>query len=417
MSEADGRIVHARTAAAYAFCRAIARREAKNFYWAFRVLPRHKSDAMCAVYAFMRRADDIADDESKPLDARRAEMNSWLEAWRAARSSATNGFSSSTDEDLVFLALSDTQRRFNVPDSLLEELVAGTTMDLEERPAGVSQITTTTIAESGTTKMTHYAYATFDDLYRYCYLVASVVGLVCIRIFGYSDPRAENLAEETGVAFQLTNILRDVKEDVERGRVYLPLDLLDEFGETVDELRSLAAGPCHDRARARHAGHAGHSSGEVLPRRGQADSAAGPRQPSRNVGAGDDLSPPAGPHRRAQDGGLRRTHCPLHRREARRSSSWSYNGRMEPRGRVKRASDLRRRAADARPTDVVVVGAGVAGLAAAVALAGDGASVTLLERRAFVGGRAYSYLASHAGRDHRLAARRPGLLHQLFAVD
>ena len=91
-------------------------------------------------------------------------------------------------------------------------------------------------------KVTHDAYATFDDLYRYCYLVASVVGLVCIRIFGYSDPRAENLAEETGVAFQLTNILRDVKEDVERGRVYLPLDLLDEFGETVDELRSLAAG-------------------------------------------------------------------------------------------------------------------------------------------------------------------------------
>jgi len=227
MSEVGSRNVDARTAAAYAFCRAIARREAKNFYWAFRVLPRHKSDAMCAVYAFMRRADDIADDESKPLETRRAEMNSWLEAWRAARSSATNGFSSSTDEDLVFLALSDTQRRFNVPDSLLEELVAGTTMDLEPRTSSHEPVQT---------------YATFDDLYRYCYLVASVVGLVCIRIFGYSDARAEKLAEETGVAFQLTNILRDVKEDVERGRVYLPLDLLDEFGETLDELRSLAAG-------------------------------------------------------------------------------------------------------------------------------------------------------------------------------
>ena len=73
-------------------------------------------------------------------------------------------------------------------------------------------------------------YATFEELYRYCYLVASVVGLVCIKIFGYSDVRAEKLAEETGIAFQLTNILRDVKEDVERGRVYLPLDLLGEFG-------------------------------------------------------------------------------------------------------------------------------------------------------------------------------------------
>ena len=306
MSEAGSRNVDARTAAAYAFCRAIARREAKNFYWAFRVLPRHKSDAMCAVYAFMRRADDIADDESKPVEARRAEMKSWLEAWRTARSSAANGHSSSTDEDLVFLALSDTQRRFNVPDSLLEELVAGTTMDLEPRTSNLEPVQT---------------YATFDDLYRYCYLVASVVGLVCIRIFGYSDPRAENLAEETGVAFQLTNILRDVKEDVERGRVYLPLDLLDEFGETAGRAAQPRRRPCHDRARARHAGHAGHSSGEVLPRRGQADSAAGPRQPSRNVGPGDDLSPPAGPHRRAQDGGLRRTHCPLHRREARRPSS------------------------------------------------------------------------------------------------
>jgi phytoene synthase len=222
MSQAGSSNVDARTAAAYGFCRAIARREAKNFYWAFRVLPRHKSDAMCAVYAFMRRADDLADDESKPVETRRAEMKSWLEAWRAARSSTP-----SVIEDSVFIALSDTQRRFNVPDSLLEELVAGTAMDLEPRTSNLEQI---------------HTYATFDDLYRYCYLVASVVGLVCIRIFGYSDARAEKLAEETGVAFQLTNILRDVKEDVERGRVYLPFDLLDEFGETLDELRSLAAG-------------------------------------------------------------------------------------------------------------------------------------------------------------------------------
>jgi phytoene synthase len=219
--------IDARTEAAYAFCRAIARREAKNFYWAFRVLPRHKSDAMCAVYAFMRRADDISDDESKPIEARREEMKSWLAAWRASRTAAANQFSPNTNEDPVFRALSHTQRRFNVPDSLLEELVAGTTMDLEPLTSNLGPVQT---------------YASFDDLYRYCYLVASVVGLVCIRIFGYTDARAEILAEETGVALQLTNILRDVKEDVERGRVYLPLDLLDEFGESVDELRSLAAG-------------------------------------------------------------------------------------------------------------------------------------------------------------------------------
>ena len=209
----------ARTAEAYLFCRDVARREAQNFYWAFRVLPRHKSDAMCAVYAFMRRADDISDDELKPIDARRAEMTSWMHAWRASRTSSSN--------DPVFTALADTQRRFGIPDALLEELVAGTTMDLEPQTSNLEPVQT---------------YATFDDLYQYCYLVASVVGLVCIRIFGYTDLRAEKLAEETGVAFQLTNILRDVKEDVERGRVYLPMDLLDEFGETVEESRQLAGG-------------------------------------------------------------------------------------------------------------------------------------------------------------------------------
>jgi phytoene synthase len=213
----------ARTAEAYLFCREVARREAQNFYWAFRVLPRYKSDAMCAVYAFMRRADDISDDESKSIETRRAEMAAWLQSWRASRS-VTSGAQTA---DPVFLALGDTQRRFNIPDNLLEELVAGTTMDLEPSSVGAAGVQT---------------YATFEDLYQYCYLVASVVGLVCIKIFGYTDPRAEQFAEETGAAFQLTNILRDVKEDVERGRVYLPMDLLDEFGETPAELHELAAG-------------------------------------------------------------------------------------------------------------------------------------------------------------------------------
>jgi len=207
-------------AEAYRSCREVARREAKNFYWAFRVLPKHKSDAMCAVYAFMRRADDISDDESKTIDARRVEMAAWMTAWRAAADSKQAA-------GPVFLALGDTQRRFGIPDELLEELVAGTTMDLDPRGSDAHEAQT---------------YATFEDLYRYCYLVASVVGLVCIKIFGYTDARAEKLAEETGVAFQLTNILRDVREDVERDRVYLPMDLMDEFGETVAELRELASG-------------------------------------------------------------------------------------------------------------------------------------------------------------------------------
>jgi phytoene synthase len=207
-------------AEAYAVCRTIAQREAKNFYYSFRVLPEHKRNAMCAVYAFMRRADDISDDESMPISQRREVMAQWLEGWREARRSGVS-------EDPVFLALNDTQKRFAIPDALLEDLVRGTTMDLEPRTQSESALQT---------------FATFDELYRYCYLVASVVGLVCIRIFGYTDPRAEKLAEETGVAFQLTNILRDVKEDAERGRIYLPLDLLSEFGVSVERVKMLASG-------------------------------------------------------------------------------------------------------------------------------------------------------------------------------
>jgi phytoene synthase len=207
------------TAEAYAVCRGIAKREAKNFYYAFRVLPQHKQDAMCAVYAFMRRADDIADDESTPIAERRVIMHQWIESWRKARHSGVS-------DDSVFLALNDTQKQFAIPDALLEELVQGTTMDLDPLP------------EQGKIQ----TYANFNELYRYCYLVASVVGLVCIKIFGYSDLRAEQLAEETGIAFQLTNILRDVKEDVDRNRVYLPLDIMSAHGVNVDRIKELAAG-------------------------------------------------------------------------------------------------------------------------------------------------------------------------------
>ena len=212
---------------AYVICRTIARREAKNFYYAFRVLPKPKSDAMCAVYAFMRRADDISDDESINVDERRILMNRWLADWRASRA---NGQS----DDPVFLALGDAQKRFAIPDDLLEDLVRGTTMDLDP------------IAQSADGRIDLgngiQGYRTFADLYRYCYLVASVVGLVCIRIFGYTDPAAELLAEKTGVAFQLTNILRDIKEDAERKRIYLPQDLLEEFGATNEDILTLANG-------------------------------------------------------------------------------------------------------------------------------------------------------------------------------
>jgi phytoene synthase len=221
------------TRSAYAYCRAVARRDAKNFYYSFRVLPPAKSDAMCAVYAFMRRADDIADDESKLLAERRVEMAAWLAQWRESRHAKTTG-------DPVFLAVHDTQLRFAISDELLEQLVQGTAMDLDQ--AAQPEVVMTREAGGSTESRSLQVYPDFASLYRYCYLVASVVGLVCIKIFGYTDPAAEILAERTGIAFQLTNILRDVKEDVERGRIYLPQDLLTQNHVSNGDLLALAAG-------------------------------------------------------------------------------------------------------------------------------------------------------------------------------
>jgi phytoene synthase len=203
---------------AYATCRAIAKREAKNFYYAFVALPEPRRNAICAVYAFMRKADDLSDDESISREQRLLNLDQWQAAWRrAAQTGETH--------DPVFIAVRDATQRYSIPLNLLDELIAGTTSDLK--------------TNSGDAPDT---YATFADLYQYCYLVASVVGLVCIRIFGYSDPAAEKFAEETGVAFQLTNILRDVAEDAERGRVYLPLEDLAAHNVTLQSLPHRAKG-------------------------------------------------------------------------------------------------------------------------------------------------------------------------------
>lgn len=205
-------------AGAYKACRAIAKREAKNFYYAFVVLPRARRNAICAVYAFMREADDLADDESRSIAERRQMLDAWMDGWhKVSQGGATS--------NPVFFAVRDAAWSFQIPLSLLDELVAGVTMDLKHEPGGEPEI-----------------YATFRELYRYCYLVASVVGLVCIRIFGYSDQRAERLAEETGIAFQLTNILRDVAEDAARNRVYLPLKELEGCKVSLDALLHRAPG-------------------------------------------------------------------------------------------------------------------------------------------------------------------------------
>jgi phytoene synthase len=213
-------------AVAYSVCRSITRTAAKNFYYAFLVLPRAKRQALCAVYAFMRRCDDIADDESLSQYDRRQKLAAWLEAFHRSQSGHPS-------DEPVLLALTDAQRRYNIRVGLLDQLAYGTAMDVEGGPG----------ADTGDSPAPHELsvhYRTFDDLYQYCYRVASVVGLVCIHVFGYRDPAAEPLAERLGLAFQLTNIIRDVKEDASMGRVYLPEEDLNKFGISLSALRSVS---------------------------------------------------------------------------------------------------------------------------------------------------------------------------------
>jgi phytoene synthase len=189
----------------YELCGQIARQTGKNFYYSFLVMPREKRAAMCAIYAFMRRSDDIADGAANPAIALDG-----LRRWREEVDAALNGGNAS---EPILPALADTVRRYGIPQRYFHDLLDGTEMD---------QTTT--------------RYATFDELYKYCYRVASAVGLVVLPIFGYKDESALVPAEACGIAFQLTNILRDVKEDAQMGRIYLPQEDLHRFGVSEDDI-------------------------------------------------------------------------------------------------------------------------------------------------------------------------------------
>ena len=185
----------------------VARRRARNFYYSFVVLPPEKRRALCAVYAFMRYCDDISDGLSAPGEKRKM-----LGMWRAQLNAAVAG---KFEGSPILPAFHDTVQAFSIPPDYFHWIIDGAEMDL-----------------------TVDHYESFDDLYKYCFNVASAVGLVCLQIFGYAEERAKKLAEQCGIAFQLTNILRDIKEDAGMGRIYLPAEDLRRFDYPVEDLRA-----------------------------------------------------------------------------------------------------------------------------------------------------------------------------------
>jgi squalene synthase HpnC/squalene synthase HpnD len=208
--------------ASYNHCHQIARRAHSNFYPAFFLLPKAKRDGIVALYAFMRLIDDVSDEGADVAAKQRG-----LARWRAALDEAVTGQSQAFDgnaarslqagylygEREVLPALVDTMERFRMPARYLHDLISGAEMDL-------------TIQE----------YPTFERLKEYCYRVAGTVGLTCTHIFGFSDSKALDLAERLGLAFQLTNIIRDVREDYSNGRIYLPEEDLVRYGVAEQDL-------------------------------------------------------------------------------------------------------------------------------------------------------------------------------------
>ncbi|MEC9457600.1 MAG: phytoene/squalene synthase family protein [Candidatus Thermoplasmatota archaeon] len=226
---------------AYDFCEELTRREAGNFYHSFKYLPEEKRRAIMAYYAFCRRADDIADgdyvdvfpggseDDPESITYRssierlsrgspvldRSAYNEKMSQLFYYRKKLSTAYGNMTSTDPIFIALKDTVKRHGIHRELLDDMISGMENDFHQN-----------------------RYQTFEELYSYCYRVASTVGLVCIEIYGYDDPRAREYAESWGVFMQLINIIRDVAEDAERDRIYLPLEDLARWGISEEDVKS-----------------------------------------------------------------------------------------------------------------------------------------------------------------------------------
>jgi squalene synthase HpnC/squalene synthase HpnD len=203
----------------YDHCRTVARNAASNFYYAFYMLPRAKRDALCAIYAFMRLVDDVSDSPSSAqhgaddVTLKRAALSRWRLLLDECVAGNTSGHA-------ILPAFADAIGRYQIPSRYFHDLISGAEMDLLQT-----------------------RYPTFEALQEYCYRVAGTVGLTCLHVFGFRDPHALKLAECLGIAFQLTNILRDVRPDLALGRVYLPAEDLARFGCTMAELERGAVAP------------------------------------------------------------------------------------------------------------------------------------------------------------------------------
>jgi phytoene synthase len=190
------------------YCRRLARSTGKNFYYSFLGLPKTLRQEMCVLYAFLRVTDDIGDDETRSIAARKAALQSWTRSLEES----LNGTIANHQIFPALMALIETGK---LPSQYLYEVIDGVEMDLEPR-----------------------RYPTFSDLEHYCYHVAGAVGLCCIHLWGFEDEAAIEPAIACGTAFQLTNILRDLSEDIDRGRVYLPQEDLERFGYSEDDLKN-----------------------------------------------------------------------------------------------------------------------------------------------------------------------------------
>ena len=226
---------------AYDYCEELTRVEAGNFYHSFKYLPNEARRAICAYYAFCRRADDIADGDYVDLfpggsseDPEAIEYRADIERLTGSspvvardhyedrmsqlfyyRKKLSTAYGQITSTDPIFIALKDTIRRYNIPRQLLDDMISGMEDDFHQN-----------------------RYETFEELYSYCYRVASTVGLVCIEIYGYDDLEAREFSESWGIFMQLTNIIRDVAEDAERDRIYLPMEDLRRYGISEQDVKS-----------------------------------------------------------------------------------------------------------------------------------------------------------------------------------